>query len=84
MSFNPFNFALVFTIDLHWQYVGMQPITLPIAKKQNMEHIVHTTQSLMTKQIKTICSITYSIYYLKWPYVSIPKFPRSLQSKVTC
>ena len=43
MSFDPFNFVLIFTIDLHWRYVGMQPVTLPITKQRDMEHIVHTT-----------------------------------------
>ena len=43
MSFDPFNFVLIFAIDLHWQYVGMQPVTLPITKQRDMEHIVHTT-----------------------------------------
>ena len=43
MSFDPFNFVLIFTIDLHWRYVGMQPSTLPITKQQDMEHIVYTT-----------------------------------------
>ena len=61
MSFDPFNFVLVFTIDLNWWYVGMQPGTLPITKQRDMEHIVHTTQSLLTRQIKIICSITYPI-----------------------
>ena len=42
MSFDPFNFILIFTIDLHWWYIGMQPVTLPITKQQDMEHIVHT------------------------------------------
>ena len=84
MSFDPFNFILVFTIDLNTRYVSMQPVTLPIVKQQDMEHIVHATQSLMTRQVKTICSNTYSIKYPEWPYISVPKFPRPLQSKVTC
>ena len=84
MSFNPLNFVLMFTIDLNRLYVSMQPITLPIAKQQDMERIVHATQSLMTRQIKMIHSITYLINYPEWPYISIPKFPRPLRSKVTC
>ena len=43
MSFYALNFVLVFTIDLNRRYVGMQPITLPIMKQQDMKHIVHAT-----------------------------------------
>ena len=84
MSFDPFNFLLVFTINLHWQYIGMQPVTLPITKQQDMEHIVYAMQCLTTRQVKTICSITYPIYNPECSYASLPKFPGPLQSKVTC
>ena len=43
MPFDPFNFVLVFTIDLYWRYVGMQSVTLPITKQRDMKDIVHTT-----------------------------------------
>ena len=49
MPFYILNFILIFTINLNRQYVGMQPVTLPITKQQDMKHIVHTTQSLMTR-----------------------------------
>ena len=84
MPFDALNFVLVFTINLNWRYVGMQPVTLPIVKQQDIEHIVHVMQSLTIRQIKMICSTTYSIHYPEWSYVSITKFPRPLQSKVTC
>ena len=84
MSFDPFNFVLIFTINLNWRYVGMQPVALPIMEQQDMEHIVHATQSLTTRQVKMIYSITFPINYPEWPYISVPKFPRPLQSKVMC
>ena len=83
MTFYALNFALIFTIDLNRRYVGMQPINLPVTKQQDMKHNVHAMQGLMTRQVKMIHSITYSFNNPEWPYVSIPKFLRPLQSKVT-
>ena len=84
MSFDAHNFVLVFTINLNRRYTGMQPVTLPIMKQRDVKHIVHATQGLMTKQVKMIHTITYPFYNPEWPYESIPKIPRPLQSKVTC
>ena len=77
---------LVFSlaINFDWWYIGMNTITEPTVKQQDMKHIMNTTQRSTALQIQMIGRIPNTFNNNKRLYEMVTEFPSLMQSQVLC
>ena len=75
-------FILSFSINLDWWHVSVNAIVLPITEQQDIEHIMHTTQSCTRKQVKPVCSLANMLRHNEWTYKPVSKLLSAVESQV--